>query len=69
VLAELNAIHPFREGNGRTQLVYLTLLSDRAGRPLRLARMDPKSMFAATVATFNSDETPLAALIESLIDA
>ncbi len=25
-LAELNAIHPFREGNGRTQLSFLTLL-------------------------------------------
>ena len=35
-LAELNAIHPFREGNGRTQLVFLTLFSDRAGHPLDL---------------------------------
>jgi cell filamentation protein len=26
-LAELNAIHPFREGNGRIQLVFLTLLA------------------------------------------
>lgn len=69
VLAELNAIHPFREGNGRTQLVYLTLLADRAGHPLMLARMDPKSMFAATIMSFDGDETPLAALIESLIDA
>jgi cell filamentation protein len=30
-LAELNAIHPFREGNGRTQLTFLTLLAERAG--------------------------------------
>jgi cell filamentation protein, protein adenylyltransferase len=69
VLAELNAIHPFREGNGRTQLVYLTLLADRAGHPLMLERMDPKSMFAATIVSFDGDETPLATLIESLIDA
>jgi len=30
-LAELNAIHPFREGNGRTQLTFLTLLAEKAG--------------------------------------
>ncbi len=29
-LAELNAIHPFREGNGRTQLSFLMLLADQA---------------------------------------
>ena len=32
-LADLNAIHPFREGNGRAQLAYLTLLSAHAGHP------------------------------------
>src|SRR2546429_6547614 len=33
-LTELNAIHPFREGNGRTQNVFLAVLADRAGHPL-----------------------------------
>ncbi len=67
VLAELNATHPFREGNGRTQLSYLTLLAARAGHPLALERMDPAAMLAAMVASFKSDEAPLAALIEGLI--
>jgi cell filamentation protein len=30
-LAELNALHAFREGNGRTQLTFFALLADRAG--------------------------------------
>lgn len=34
VLAELNAIHPFREGNGRTQLSFLKVLAEEAGHPL-----------------------------------
>jgi len=68
LLAELNAIHPFREGNGRTQLTYLTLLAARAGHPLALERMDPAAMLAAMVASFKSDETPLAALIGGLIE-
>jgi cell filamentation protein len=37
-LAELNAIHPFREGNGRTQLTFLTLLSGRTSAPPAGAR-------------------------------
>ena len=36
-LSELNAVHPFREGNGRTQLTFLALLADRADRGLVLA--------------------------------
>ena len=68
-LAQLNAIHPFREGNGRTQLTYLTLLATRAGHPLALDRMDPGAMLHAMVASFDSDESLLAILIESLIQA
>jgi cell filamentation protein len=66
VLAELNAIHPFREGNGRTQLTYLTLLAARAGHTLALERMDPAAMLAAMVESFKADERPLANLIRGL---
>ena len=65
--AELNAIHPFREGNGRTQLTYLALLAGQAGHPLAMERINPSAMLAAMVASFQSDEAPLAALIEGLI--
>jgi cell filamentation protein, protein adenylyltransferase len=33
-LAALNAIHPFRDSNGRTQLAFVTMLAQRAGHPL-----------------------------------
>ena len=39
-LAELNAIHAFREGNGRTQLTFFALLAERAGQPLDLEKLD-----------------------------
>jgi cell filamentation protein len=39
-LAELNAIHPFREGNGRTQLSFMTSLAERAGHPFALERIE-----------------------------
>lgn len=33
-LATLNAIHPFREGNGRTQMAFLSMLASHADHPL-----------------------------------
>jgi cell filamentation protein len=41
-LAQLNAIHPFREGNGRSQTTFLVLLADYAGHPLDLDRLKPR---------------------------
>ena len=67
LLAELNAIHPFREGNGRTQLTYLTLLAERAGHPLALERMVPGQMLEAMIASFQADEGPLVRMIAGLI--
>jgi cell filamentation protein len=55
------------EGNGRTQLTYLTLLAASAGHPLALERMDPNAMLAAMVKSFKDGERPLAALIAGLI--
>lgn len=66
-LATLNAIHPFREGNGRTQTSFLTLLGDRAGHPLKLDRLMPKRFLAAMVESFHGDERPLAAEVQHLI--
>ena len=45
-LSDLNAIHAFREGNGRTQLSFFLLLADQAGIPstLRGSIRTPSSM-------------------------
>ncbi len=66
-LAELNAIHPFREGNGRTQLSFMTSLAEQAGHPFALERIDPKAMLEATITSFGGSEKPLATLIRGLI--
>src|SRR5262245_53698835 len=65
-LAELNAIHPFREGNGRTQLTFLALLGASAGYPLNLDKLDPGATLDAMIKSFKGDEAPLATLIEDL---
>lgn len=66
-LAELNAIHAFREGNGRSQLTFFAMLADDAGHPLNIDKMDPDEMLAAMIASFDGDEHRLANVIDSLI--
>ena len=47
-IGDLNHVHPFREGNGRTQLEYLRQLADRAGHELDLDRLRPEQWIAAS---------------------
>ncbi|PKP77311.1 MAG: adenosine monophosphate-protein transferase [Alphaproteobacteria bacterium HGW-Alphaproteobacteria-3] len=57
--ATLNAIHPFREGNGRTQTAFLVLLADQAGHPIDLQRLEPEIFLKAMIASFHGNEKPL----------
>jgi len=66
-LSGLNAIHPFREGNGRTQNILLSIVADRAGHPLQFGRLDPPAMLDAMVAAFQGDEELLTKLILGLM--
>jgi cell filamentation protein len=58
-IAELNAIHPFREGNGRVQLTFLHMIAVRAGHPLDMQRVEQATMVPAMVASFHGDLAPL----------
>ena len=66
-MSTLNAIHPFREGNGRTQLAFFTLLADNAGHPLNSELLDPEEYLHAMITAFNDDEDPLQNVIFKLI--
>ena len=46
---DLNMLHPFREGNGRTQRVFITLLIRRAGYDIDFADCDTDELMMATV--------------------
>src|SRR5258706_12191731 len=67
LLAELNAIHAFREGNGRSQLTFFALLADYAGHPIDLVKLDPPEMLDVMIASFDRDEATLANVITVLI--
>ena len=44
-----NALHPFREGNGRTQRAFLTQLIRNAGYDISFADMDTELLMIATI--------------------
>jgi cell filamentation protein len=62
-LASLNAIHPFREGNGRTQLVFLAVLSEHMGHPLNMKMFNPERLLASMITSFQGDVVSLASEI------
>ena len=66
-LSDINVIHAFREGNGRTQMAFFTMLAERAGHPLDLDRLDPDGFLDAMVAAFNGNEVPLALNLRDLL--
>lgn len=67
LLAELNAIHPFREGNGRIQLVFLTMLTRNAGYELDEGKLRPEPFLKAMIGSFGGELEPLASEIRKII--
>jgi len=65
--ADLNALHPFRDGNGRTQRAFLGQLGVEAGHPVHWAAMDPAENNAASKAAHEGDNDALRVLIDHLV--
>jgi cell filamentation protein len=67
VLADVNFLHPFREGNGRTQRAFLAQLARDAGHRIRWALMDPATNVAASSAALRGDNRQLRHLLDLLV--
>ena len=63
---EINAAHPFREGNGRTLRAFFDVLSERAGYRLAWENLNLKEYVAANISGFNGDYAPLTKLFEQI---
>jgi cell filamentation protein len=69
ILDNVNYLHPFREGNGRTQREFLRLLTLEKGLTLNLNPPDNKSVYERYMqGTIESDLKTLTELIFELID-
>jgi cell filamentation protein len=65
--AEVNALHPFREGNGRTQRAFFRQLSQEAGWNLDWSNLDPDTNERASMASLRGDNGPLNQLLDTLV--
>lgn len=67
-LGEMNAIHPFREGNGRTQREFLRELAVEAGYELAWDLVTQEEIQAASIASFQEGSSEgFAALLNKII--
>lgn len=62
-IGEINAIHPFREGNGRTQRMFIECLAVKNGFSLDFSKISNEEMLEASVQTFNMNYTLMSSLI------
>ncbi|MBO4813253.1 Fic family protein [Candidatus Saccharibacteria bacterium] len=64
-LAEINALHPFREGNGRAQREFIRQLAYQNNYYLSYAGITAEEMIEASKASFKLDYGPMQELILS----
>ena len=51
--AELNVLHPFREGNGRTQRIFISQLIRHAGYEIEFSKISADDLMSATIKAAN----------------
>lgn len=65
--SEINAAHPFREGNGRTQRIFCEELSRQAGYRLNWSAADPTQYMTGSKESFQGNLAPLIDLLSGLV--
>ena len=67
IIGDVNHAHPFREGNGRTQLQYLKQLSERAGYAIDLTCIERESWINASIKSARGSDAELSRCILNAI--
>ena len=65
--ADLNALHPFREGNGRTIRLFLILLADHARYLLDYSQVSAEELINGDKAAFEGNNDPLYEMYNKII--
>jgi cell filamentation protein len=66
-LGEVNAVHPFLEGNGRTQRAFFEQLTRDAGFALDWQHLDAARNNEASAAIMRGDAEPMRKMLDSLV--
>ncbi len=67
-LGEINAVHPFREGNGRAQRMFIEHLAHTLGYRLDFSKISREDMILASSKAFVMDYAMLENLIENILE-
>lgn len=67
-LAEINALHPFREGNGRAQRAFLAQLASEAGYRIAWDRLDPDLNAQASAESLTHGGPALVPMLDALVE-
>ncbi len=67
IIGDINHIHPFREGNGRTQMTCLMQLGEQAEHEIDVTRIKRDVWYAASIASHDGNYTVMAAAIRAAI--
>ena len=66
-MSEVNALHPFREGNGRAAREYFRQLSKSAGYDLDFGETTAGELLAADITAFHGDNVSLVTILEKAV--
>lgn len=66
-LSEINALHPFREGNGRVQRIFVAQLAEELGYLFNYNAINQSEMYRVMEISFFGDEMPLANLLRDAL--
>jgi cell filamentation protein len=66
-LGEVNALHPFREGNGRTQRAFFGQLTRNAGFAVSWQHLDAARNIEASAASLRGDLEPMCKMLDALV--
>ncbi|MBO8442564.1 MAG: Fic family protein [Spirochaetes bacterium] len=66
-MGEAEALHPFKDGNGRATRLFFDRLVRQAGFRLRWAQADPDRMLEASIAAIDGDYQALVNVLEEIL--
>lgn len=66
IIGDINHLHPFRDGNGRTQLNYLKQLGQVAGHEIKLENLNAKQWIEASKSAHVGNYDQMSRAIESI---
>lgn len=68
-ISETNAVHPFREGNGRTQRLFMQQIAANAGFELDFSKTDQEEIVEANKASFMLNYKPMEQIMEHILSS